>query len=384
MARPTLEALERRWRETGDPADEVACLRERLKVGALNPAAVELAAYLGHPPTRALVDSPRVINRLDQVWGLVEWGRPIALRAAIVLAREALPLWNDRRCSCWAGSLFEGQAMREAFHFAERALAEPTEARGAARAVVIAEEALCVAEEPVLEAGACDDCERATEAGEAIVKAAQVAAAIDRPVHDAADARACAEAIFAAGTALGLSDDELVRRLRQALVPWCLNAATELRREPIRERLRLATFNARKAYAPRSVLTVAGEDWEYIPVHPFADDDHLSDIGVAPKDCRHVDAYWRRGEDMCFVEMVAHPRRRSPHALGFRARWNGWDPPTLNIHIGIQAEAITRAAFEAALKNWASAPVPANLTEKLEAIPRPQEVSACSDPGSTS
>ena len=50
MADDQLRNLARRYRETGDPADEAAWLRERVRSGELASDRLELAAYLGHQP----------------------------------------------------------------------------------------------------------------------------------------------------------------------------------------------------------------------------------------------------------------------------------------------------------------------------------------------
>lgn len=49
MSDAHLRALERRFRETREAADEAEWLRERVRVGQLAPEALEAAAYLGHP-----------------------------------------------------------------------------------------------------------------------------------------------------------------------------------------------------------------------------------------------------------------------------------------------------------------------------------------------
>lgn len=49
MSDGRLRELERRWAETGSSEDEAELLRERVRVGALTLARLELAALLGHP-----------------------------------------------------------------------------------------------------------------------------------------------------------------------------------------------------------------------------------------------------------------------------------------------------------------------------------------------
>lgn len=77
MGDEKLRELERRWAESGVLEDEVELLRERDRLGLLDPRGVEFAAYLGHPAARELLgpDAPSPIEgceALDPSWK--EWG----------------------------------------------------------------------------------------------------------------------------------------------------------------------------------------------------------------------------------------------------------------------------------------------------------------------
>lgn len=93
-----LRELERRWRASGLPQDEVAWLRERLRRGELVEARLVLPAYLGYPAARALCD-PAALEALGgDAWDppssrlakLSRFEREARVRIAIAAARCAL------------------------------------------------------------------------------------------------------------------------------------------------------------------------------------------------------------------------------------------------------------------------------------------------------
>src|SRR5438309_1043952 len=56
---------------------------------------------------------------------------------------------------------------------------------------------------------------------------------------------------------------------------------------------RWADFRRRVEHAPASVYRHRTRGWEYIPVHPFADEPaELARLGLRPEDCGGVDAWW--------------------------------------------------------------------------------------------
>ena len=109
-----LRQLERRWLETGAPvdgapleqalarafADPVDRVRERLRLGLLDPARLQLACYLEHPVSAELLrqggEPPPPTEPELEAWaqGLAYWGKPVAVRAAAAAARATLPLWT--------------------------------------------------------------------------------------------------------------------------------------------------------------------------------------------------------------------------------------------------------------------------------------------------
>lgn len=109
-----LRDLERHWRVTGAVEDEAAWLRERLRVGELKEAQVELAAYLGHGAATALVAVKSSTIR-GLVTGLSRWESDVIMRRVAVAllrqtdwrqvprARHALRLLEaDVECRCSA------------------------------------------------------------------------------------------------------------------------------------------------------------------------------------------------------------------------------------------------------------------------------------------
>ncbi len=99
MTDERLREVERRFRETGATEDEATLLRERVRVGALRPERVILAAALGHPaaavlhPGRALPTEPDGLARaLDPL------GQEVAARAALAVASWAARAhWEEGR-----------------------------------------------------------------------------------------------------------------------------------------------------------------------------------------------------------------------------------------------------------------------------------------------
>lgn len=88
MADRDLRRLERRFRETGSPADEAAYLRERLRRGSLDRDRLAIAAWLGHQPARELAPQPSLVppSLIERVVGLGRWGGPHLVVRAVSLA----------------------------------------------------------------------------------------------------------------------------------------------------------------------------------------------------------------------------------------------------------------------------------------------------------
>jgi hypothetical protein len=107
VADERVRELERRFRQSGAIEDEVAWLEARVRAGALARRRLELAAYLGHPAARRLVDPPPE-HRLEterqaesELWGFQfhHWQRPWLARACVAAVRLLLPLFDEFRVS---------------------------------------------------------------------------------------------------------------------------------------------------------------------------------------------------------------------------------------------------------------------------------------------
>lgn len=115
-----LRQLERRWTETGDPADEAAYVLERVRVASLPRSRVRLAAYLGGRGARLALgdDAPAEVPSLREwVKGLAPheradpggllhqltswskgteepWAKEVLIRAGLAAVWIALPVWE--------------------------------------------------------------------------------------------------------------------------------------------------------------------------------------------------------------------------------------------------------------------------------------------------
>lgn len=96
MADPGLRELERRWRQSGAPDDEARWLVARLRKGELDAGRLELAACCDHRPAdqalRAVGIAPSPTSWVTDVR---RWGDDPCVRAGLVAARLALPVWAE-------------------------------------------------------------------------------------------------------------------------------------------------------------------------------------------------------------------------------------------------------------------------------------------------
>lgn len=94
MSDQRVRELERRWRETGAVVDRAAWLRERLRAGELEPARVELAAWVGDEAAQALVPEASTPGSLEDLSrGLARWGEEPGRDVAVRLYR---PSWKSQ------------------------------------------------------------------------------------------------------------------------------------------------------------------------------------------------------------------------------------------------------------------------------------------------
>jgi hypothetical protein len=103
MSDDELRRLERRWRDTGSQADEVAYLHARLRAGELDPQRLALAAYVGWGAAHATCgQAPQALedDGPANAWRFVEglqsrWGDEATLRCVAAVARLILD-WEPR------------------------------------------------------------------------------------------------------------------------------------------------------------------------------------------------------------------------------------------------------------------------------------------------
>ena len=108
----------------------------------------------------------------------------------------------------------------------------------------------------------------------------------------------------------------------------------------------LKDFADRKAFDPKSVIRVEGRDWEYIPVHPMANEiETLNKLGITQKECIQVDCYWRIGEEVFFLQVYT---KKSGIILdtGFYARLSKGENPMTYLAACIEDEFITQDKVE--------------------------------------
>lgn len=123
-------------------------------------------------------------------------------------------------------------------------------------------------------------------------------------------------------------------------------------------RLRARDFAQRARFSPSDVESYG--NWQYIRVHPLADESELlSRIGVRPADCFVADAWLYTGNDLLLLEvcsLTAHEPNRlaSP---GCTAHWWG-DPPYMRIHANVAESEITSHVLRTVMAAIARTGVP--------------------------
>lgn len=120
---------------------------------------------------------------------------------------------------------------------------------------------------------------------------------------------------------------------------------------------RWSNFRRRVAYAPENVYRHRTHGWEYVPVHPFADEPEiLSRLDMQPEDCFSVDAWWGIDRDATLLESWVVGWTHRPAGLYARASLKMDD----RVHLTaiLDAPFVTRTAFEAAMLRFAEAGFP--------------------------
>jgi hypothetical protein len=119
---------------------------------------------------------------------------------------------------------------------------------------------------------------------------------------------------------------------------------------------RRSAFNSRKKANPGDVYIVGDRGWEYVTVHPMADEAALlSSLGMRPEDCTSVDCYWAARGDVVFLQVVTSAV--SHFTPGLYAR-RAEEPPNMTYLLAVvDLDVISRSTVEAVMGGFASAGV---------------------------
>jgi hypothetical protein len=116
-------------------------------------------------------------------------------------------------------------------------------------------------------------------------------------------------------------------------------------------------FRRRADFAPHTVYRHRVHGWEYLPVHPFADEaELLGRLGMRPEDCVSVDAWWGIDEDATLVEATVVGRSSRP--AGLFAKATDEEDQRVYLLAVFDAPFVTRAAFEGAMTQFVEAGFP--------------------------
>lgn len=108
-----LRQLERQWRATNSLHDRAAYLAEQLHLGLVPREAIEFAAFCGHPSAMMVTGAVGAVKR-PKSWaqGLRRWGKPAAIRTAVLLGEQSLVVWERERGSHAAAAIAIASASR--------------------------------------------------------------------------------------------------------------------------------------------------------------------------------------------------------------------------------------------------------------------------------
>lgn len=123
MTDERLRELERRWKETSSLDDEVAYLRERVRVGDLSQERLELAAFVGHAASQQCLNQPFHRPEIAEYWRIFDQLPRFGSEAFTRAALEAAHLLSG------PNRIGVPPAVRRALEAAEDFLVEPTPRR---------------------------------------------------------------------------------------------------------------------------------------------------------------------------------------------------------------------------------------------------------------
>jgi hypothetical protein len=129
-------------------------------------------------------------------------------------------------------------------------------------------------------------------------------------------------------------------------------------------RRRWEDFRRRAEFAPQGVYRHRAHGWEYIPIHPFADEPELLlRLHMRAEDCFSVDAWWGIDGDATLLE--SWTARASGRRPGLFAKPTDHEERWVYLVAVFDAPFVTRAAFEGAMTRFAEAGFPRDPSFRL-------------------
>ncbi len=114
-----------------------------------------------------------------------------------------------------------------------------------------------------------------------------------------------------------------------------------------------ADFDLRKGEVPEGATVVEGKPWEYILVHPVADDtENLERLRWSPERCRSVDCYWRTEHDVFLLRVVVE--EDAALEAGLYACLSPGEAYSVNLVAVVHDTMIRRADIEEAMEQFAA------------------------------
>jgi len=118
------------------------------------------------------------------------------------------------------------------------------------------------------------------------------------------------------------------------------------------QHVRVSDFRSRANYAPDSVYTHPDTVWQYIPIHPFADElSTLRKLDMKPSECQSVDACCHLNEDAALLQVYCAgyiPNRPK----GYYASRTDNELGHCDLTAVVESETITRSIFEKTMEQF--------------------------------
>lgn len=119
---------------------------------------------------------------------------------------------------------------------------------------------------------------------------------------------------------------------------------------------RQSDFAKRKKADPSGLYIVPDRGWEYITVHPMADENALLDsLGMTPDDCTGVDCYWSAQSDVVFLRVLSRAVAGMDPGL-YVSKPSGHLNMTYLFAV-VDRDSISRSTLEAVMHHYAQAGV---------------------------